>query len=204
MADTAADQKAVMATLEAMAKATIDKDVAMLGRIYGDDVTYAHSSALTETKAQVLKNIQGPGVAEFMKFSDTTIRIYGDAAVAKGVVDFRNGAPGKMLDNHLNILWVSPAARKVLTAGKLSRDRRRGSDHRQARQYRPSKPAGHVAGGTACDSDLEGPSLASEERVCPDPAHRGARSHCPCSPTGRPRGSQDGLRQSAAKATVFF
>jgi ketosteroid isomerase-like protein len=106
MADTASDQKAVMATLEAMAKATIDKDVAMLGRIYGDDITYAHSSALTETKAQVLKNIQGPSVAEFMKFSDTTIRIYGDAAVAKGVVDFRNGAPGKMLDNHLNILWV--------------------------------------------------------------------------------------------------
>jgi ketosteroid isomerase-like protein len=101
-----ADQKAVMATLETMAKATIDKDVATLTRIYGDDVTYAHSSALTETKAQVLKNIQGPSVAEFMKFSDTTIRVYGDVAVAKGIVDFRNGPPGKMLDNHLNILWV--------------------------------------------------------------------------------------------------
>jgi ketosteroid isomerase-like protein len=106
MADSAADQKAVMATLEAMAKATIAKDVATLGKIYGDDVTYAHSSALTEDKATVLKNITGPGVAEFMKFSDTTIRVYGDTALAKGVVDFRNGAPGKMLDNHLNILWV--------------------------------------------------------------------------------------------------
>jgi ketosteroid isomerase-like protein len=100
------DTKAVMATLEAMAKATIEKDVATLGKIYGDDITYAHSSALTETKAQVLKNIQGPGVAEFMKFSDTNIRVYGDVALAKGVVDFRNGALGKMLDNHLNILWV--------------------------------------------------------------------------------------------------
>jgi ketosteroid isomerase-like protein len=105
-ADTAADQKAVMATLETMAKATIAKDVATLDKIYGDDVTYAHSSALTETKAQVLKNVQGPSIAEFMKFSDTTIRIYGDVAVAKGVVDFRNGPPGNMLDNHLNILWV--------------------------------------------------------------------------------------------------
>ena len=105
-ADIAADQKAVMATLEAMAKATIAKDVATLDKIYSDDITYAHSSALTETKAQVLKNVQGPSVAEFMKFSDTTIRIYGDVAVAKGVVDFRNGPPGKMLDNHLNILWV--------------------------------------------------------------------------------------------------
>jgi ketosteroid isomerase-like protein len=105
-ANNPADEKAVTATLEAMAKATIAKDVATLGKIYGDDVTYAHSSALTETKAQVLKNIQGPGVAEFMKFSETTIRIYGDVALVKGVTDFRNGAPGKMLDNHLNILWV--------------------------------------------------------------------------------------------------
>ena len=105
-ADVASDQKAVMATLEAMAKATIAKDVATLDKIYSDDITYAHSSALTETKAQVLKNVQGPSVAEFMRFSDTTIRIYGDVALAKGVVDFRNGPPGKMLDNHLNILWV--------------------------------------------------------------------------------------------------
>jgi ketosteroid isomerase-like protein len=100
------DTKAVMATLETMAKATIEKDVATLSRIYGDDLTYAHSSALTETKEQVLKNIKGPSVAEFMKFSDTNIRVYGDVALAKGVVDFRNGPPGKMLDNHLNILWV--------------------------------------------------------------------------------------------------
>lgn len=100
------DTKAVMATLESMAKATIEKDVATLGRIYGDDVTYAHSSGLTETKDQVLKNIQGPSVAEFMKFTQTDIRVYGDVALAKGIVDFRNGAPGKMLDNHLNILWV--------------------------------------------------------------------------------------------------
>jgi ketosteroid isomerase-like protein len=105
-ADTASDQKAVMATLESMAKATIAKDVATLDKIYGDDLTYAHSSAITETKAQVLTNIKGPSIAEFMKFSDTTIRIYGDVALAKGVVDFRNGPPGKMLDNHLNILWV--------------------------------------------------------------------------------------------------
>jgi ketosteroid isomerase-like protein len=100
------DTKAVMATLESMAKATIEKDVATLDKIYGDDVTYSHSSALTETKAEVLKNIKGPNVAEFMKFSETHIRVYGDVALAKGVVDFRNGAPGKMLDNHLNILWV--------------------------------------------------------------------------------------------------
>ena len=105
-ANDPADEKAVMATLEAMAKATLAKDVATLAKIYSDDVTYSHSSAVTETKAQVLKAIQGPSQAEFMKFSDTNIRIYGDVALAKGITDFRNGQPGKMLDNHLNILWV--------------------------------------------------------------------------------------------------
>jgi ketosteroid isomerase-like protein len=105
-ANDPADEKAVLATLETMAKATLAKDVATLARIYGDDVTYSHSSGLTETKAQVLKNIEGPSVAEFMRFSDTTVRIYGDVALAKGVTDFRNGRPGNLLDNHLNILWV--------------------------------------------------------------------------------------------------
>lgn len=54
----------------------------------------------------MLKNIQGPSVAEFMRFSDMSVRIYGDVALAKGITDFRNGRPGRMLDNHLNILWV--------------------------------------------------------------------------------------------------
>ena len=105
-ANNPADEKAVIATLETMAKATIAKDVSTLSKIYGDDITYSHSSALTETKEQVLKGVQGPSQAEFMKFSDTSIRVYGDVALAKGITDFRNGQPGNMLDNHLNILWV--------------------------------------------------------------------------------------------------
>ena len=100
------EEKAVMAVLETMAKATIAKDVATLDKVYANDLTYSHSSALTQTKAEVLKAITGPNVSESMKFSDTTIRIYGGVALVKGVCDYRNGAPGKMTDNHLNILWV--------------------------------------------------------------------------------------------------
>lgn len=58
-----------MATLDAMAKATIAKDVATLTRIYGEDLTYVHGSCgSTETKAHVLTRIPGPGIAEFMRF----------------------------------------------------------------------------------------------------------------------------------------
>jgi ketosteroid isomerase-like protein len=100
------DEKAVMATLEAMAKATISKDVPTLSKIYSDDITYSHSSAMNQNKAEVLKALEGSSVAESMKFSGMNIRTYGNVALAKGICDFRNGQPGKMNDNHLNILWV--------------------------------------------------------------------------------------------------
>jgi ketosteroid isomerase-like protein len=105
-ANNAADEAAVTATLEAMAKATVAKNAAALDKIYGDDITYSHSSGATQTKAEVLQGIAGPTMNDFMKFSETTVRIYGDVALAKGVVDFRNGPPGNVTDNHLNILWV--------------------------------------------------------------------------------------------------
>lgn len=102
----ARDEKAVMATLEEMAQATIRKDVATLDKIYHPDLTYSHSTAMLQTKAQVLKAVAGPGVTESMTFHETTIRIYGNVALVRGRHELRNGTPGTMHDNHLNILWV--------------------------------------------------------------------------------------------------
>jgi hypothetical protein len=100
------EEKSVMATLDAMAQATIKKDVATLDKIYHPDLTYSHSSAMNQTKAEVLKAAAGPGVTESMKFVDTTVRIYGNVALVRGGNELRNGSPGNMHDNHLNILWV--------------------------------------------------------------------------------------------------
>lgn len=100
------DEKAVTATMEAMAQATIKKDVAALDKIYSNDVTYSHSSGLTQTKAEVLKAFEGSGITESLNFSKTTIRIYGNVALFKGITDMRNGQPGKLANNHLNILWI--------------------------------------------------------------------------------------------------
>src|SRR5678815_2403392 len=76
-AQTQADQKAVIDTLELMAKATVARDAATLEKVYGDDVTYSHSSGATQTKAEVLAGIRGNTVNVFMKFSEMTVRIYG-------------------------------------------------------------------------------------------------------------------------------
>jgi ketosteroid isomerase-like protein len=100
------DEKAVMATLEAMAQATIKKDVATLDKIYHPDLTYSHSSAMLQSKAEVLKAAAGPAVTESMTFPGNTVRIYGNVALVRGGNELRNGTPGAMHDNHLNILWV--------------------------------------------------------------------------------------------------
>jgi ketosteroid isomerase-like protein len=102
----ARDEKAVMATLEAMAQATIKKDIAALDKIYSADLTYSHSSALLQNKAEVLKAAAGKGITESETFHDNNIRIYGNVALVRGVTELRNGNPGDMHDNHLNILWV--------------------------------------------------------------------------------------------------
>jgi ketosteroid isomerase-like protein len=95
-----------MATLEDMAQATIKQDVATLDKIYHPDLTYSHSSAMLQSKAEVLKAAAGPAATESMTFHDSTIRIYGNVALVRGVNELRNGTPGAMHDNHLNILWV--------------------------------------------------------------------------------------------------
>jgi len=95
-----------MATLEDMAQATIKRDVATLDKIYHPDLTYSHSSAMLQSKAEVLKAAAGPAVTESMTFHDSTIRVYGNVALVRGGNELRNGTPGAMHDNHLNILWV--------------------------------------------------------------------------------------------------
>jgi ketosteroid isomerase-like protein len=102
----ARDEKAVMATLDAMAQASIKKDIATLDKIYSPDLTYSHSSAFLQTKAEVLKAAAGKGMTESETFHDNNIRIYGNVALVRGVTELRNGTPGEMHDNHLNILWV--------------------------------------------------------------------------------------------------
>jgi hypothetical protein len=93
------------AVLETMAKATIAKDVATLDKIY-ERPTYSHSSALTQTKAEVLKAITGAehlGVDEVQRYDHSDLRRRG---VGQGRLRLPERRAGKMTDNHLNILWV--------------------------------------------------------------------------------------------------
>ncbi|MGI8991611.1 MAG: nuclear transport factor 2 family protein [Bryobacteraceae bacterium] len=100
-------EKEVLAAMDAWKQATLHKDRAALEKLLGDDLTYSHSSAMTQSKAEVLDSVMnGKSTAEAIDFKSTTVRVYGNTAVVKGDVDITNNTDGKSTTAHLNILHV--------------------------------------------------------------------------------------------------
>ena len=101
-------EKDVLAAMDAWKQATIKKDGAALDKLLHPDLTYSHSSAMTQTKADVIKAVTtGKATVEDITFSDTTVRVYGNTALVKGKVDIVNNTDGKSTPAHLNILHIT-------------------------------------------------------------------------------------------------
>ncbi len=65
--------------------ATIAADLAGLGAMMTDDLTYTHSSGVTETKAEFLEGLKtGKYVYREIVPRDRRIRVHGDAAIVSG------------------------------------------------------------------------------------------------------------------------
>lgn len=100
-------EKAIMETMDAMRKATIARDIAVLDKVYHPDLTYTHSSGRTQGKADVLASVEnGPQTWEAISFSRATFRIYGSTAIFEAICDIRSGPRGKIESHHSDILWV--------------------------------------------------------------------------------------------------
>jgi ketosteroid isomerase-like protein len=79
--------KAVLAAQDAWKDAMLKKDQAALEKIFHPDLSYAHSSALVETKQQAIPHIVGSPGWEAIEFADTTVRLQGKVAIVNGKVD---------------------------------------------------------------------------------------------------------------------
>lgn len=119
------DAKAdVLAAMDAWKTATMKKDGAALEKLLHPDLTYSHSSGKNETKAEVIQVVtKGKAKVESIKFSDTTVRVYGNSALVRGVVDIVNNTDGKTTPAHLNILhvWVKGASGWQLVGRQATR-----------------------------------------------------------------------------------
>jgi ketosteroid isomerase-like protein len=80
-------EKAVLAALDAWKEAMLKKDKAALEKIFHPDLSYAHSSALVETKAQAIPHATDGLGWEAIDLSETTVRMQGNVAIVNGKVD---------------------------------------------------------------------------------------------------------------------
>ena len=98
--------KEVLAASDALKQAMMKKDAAGLQKYLHEDLTYSHSSALLQNKADVMKATMGATTIEAMDFSDVTVRVYGTTALIRANVDMRNSTGGKSTTSHINVLFV--------------------------------------------------------------------------------------------------
>jgi len=98
--------KEVLAASDALKQAMMKKDAAGLQKYLHEDLTYSHSSALLQNKADVVKATMGATTIEAMDFSDLTVRVYGTTALIRANVDMRNSTGGKSTTSHINVLFV--------------------------------------------------------------------------------------------------
>ena len=100
-------EKEVLAALEAYRHAMMTKDAAALAKVLSDDLTYTHSSNQHQDKAAVIEALKRPNTStEAIDFKDPKVRVYGNTAVVKTDVDFRNNANGVVSVSKLNVLHV--------------------------------------------------------------------------------------------------
>jgi ketosteroid isomerase-like protein len=107
-------EEAVLAAQDGRIAATIAGDLAALAAMMTDDLTYTHSSAVTETKAEFLDGLKsGKYVYREVAPRDRKVRVHGDAAVVSGPchVVIEPGGRRTEIDLYFTELYVREGGR---------------------------------------------------------------------------------------------
>lgn len=101
-----ADEKAVLAAEKQYADAMLKPDAAALEKLLGDELSYTHSSALHESKSDVLKQAkEGTLNLKSIEVKSTKVRQYGDTVITNHQMIFtQNGRPSNNL--FVTMVWV--------------------------------------------------------------------------------------------------
>jgi ketosteroid isomerase-like protein len=102
LARAADAEKAVLAAEDRRFAATVAADIPTLDRMLTDDMTYTHSNARVDTKAELLAKL-GDGTYDYKSIApeERTVRLYGDAAAVAGVAHVLVHAGGRDVDVRL-------------------------------------------------------------------------------------------------------
>jgi hypothetical protein len=119
-------EKQVLATMDRMGQAFVNKDIATLTKVLHNDLTWGHANGHVQTKDEVLKSASGPMTTEVFKFSEATVHIYGSTAVVRCSLETRTGSPtNPMQTQHFIVLLnlvKAPAGWQVVGEQRVHRE----------------------------------------------------------------------------------
>lgn len=117
-------EKEVLTALDGLKKAMLEKDRATLEKVLHPDLTYSHSSATVENKAQAIAHIVDGLGWEAIELSDTTVRLQGNVAIVNGRADYherKKDKPTTVVKLLILTVWVKGPASWQLIARQAVR-----------------------------------------------------------------------------------
>ena len=111
---TPAEEKEVLAAMNAFAEAVAKRDVATLQQVLHDELVYSHSDTRAQTKADLIKEAQENRGAGGIALADPKVHVYGNTAIVRGRVG--GGARGVQTSSpHAVAIWIKgPAGWQVV------------------------------------------------------------------------------------------
>ena len=107
-ANDAQEEKQIMATLTALADATIKRDPKVLNTLVHENVTYGHSDGDVQNKAEAVAGMLGRGTTTKWWWENTKVTIVGPSAVVRATqnVDYLAPETKKPMKSSSHVIWV--------------------------------------------------------------------------------------------------
>lgn len=109
---------------KAWATAVTKKDYAALERILHDELIYAHSTGVIETKTQYVNRLRtGAQKYDSIEHEKITVKLHGDAAVTHSIVRMKGLSDKRPFDDRLMMihLWVKRGGQWRLAAHQTTK-----------------------------------------------------------------------------------
>lgn len=109
---------------KAWAAAVMARDFAALDKIYSDDLIYAHSTGIIETKKQYLDKLKtGDQKYDSLTFESLKVVPHGNAAIGHAIMRMKGATKGVPFDNHIMMMhtWVKHGGAWKLVAHQTTR-----------------------------------------------------------------------------------
>lgn len=106
------------------ATAVMKQDFTTLASILGEQLIYAHSTGVVDSKGEYLGKLKAGGTRyDVIEHRSLTVKVYGDAAVAHARVHMKGATREGPFDNELMMLhlWVKQGGRWRLVAHQTTR-----------------------------------------------------------------------------------